>query len=164
MCKLDAEYTECCADDQVCVLDDADEEGKLRVCEDKKAVCNGRSNCNPEDGFVCVGGKVCCMDKDERPCDASGATSRVCCDPKLYDCKMEDGQYDCFDKPSAGRRKLLGGPGVPEWAVPRPSTAAAAESARRRPWRTDEGRARRRAERRQGQVSVADPGRGYLPV
>lgn len=136
----------------------------MRVCEDKKAVCGGRSDCNPDDGFVCVADKVCCMDKDEKPCDPSGVKSRVCCDQTIYDCKMEDGQFDCYDKPEAasGKRKLLGVP--PAWAAP-PSAAHRAEDRARRPWRTAEGRARRRAEqlaRRRGQ-SLADPGRGFLP-
>jgi hypothetical protein len=182
VCKLDEEYTECCVDDQSCVIDDSDEESKMKVCEDNKAVCGGRSDCNPDDGFFCVGNKVCCMDKEEVPCDPSGSTSRVCCDPTIYKCEMEDGQYDCFDKEEtpAGRRRMLLGrggggggggsgggggasaatasslsstvaPPVPAWARPgaRGDSPALQGKRRReqerRPWRTAEGRALRRA-------------------
>jgi len=154
-CKLDDEYTECCAADvdapEVCVVDDSDEEGGMRVCEEKAAVCGGRSNCNPADGFSCVGGQVCCMDKDEVPCDPSGAKSRVCCDPALYVCKLVDGQFDCYDKTDTKKRRRLLGGGVPAWARAAEGAGAAAglEARRRerRSWRTPEGFARRRAER-----------------
>ena len=172
MCKLDDEYTECCVDDQSCVIDDSDEEGKLKVCEDNKAVCGGRSDCNPDDGFHCVGNKVCCMDKEEVPCDASGSKSRVCCDPTIYVCKLEDGAYDCYDKedaapppPPSGRKLRMASSSpsassptvLPVWARPSPAMGKKRQEMGRRPWRTAEGRAARRAKQLANRRGVSLP-------
>ena len=141
------------------MIDDTDDEGQAKVCEDKALVCGGRSACDRADGSVCVGDKVCCFDKSETPCDPSGASTRVCCDLSVDKCeKDESGAMDCTAKdstPPAGRRLLK----TPSWA-------RSAVGERRRPNRraealrelaTGEGRAKRRQARlaRRGGVSVA---------
>jgi hypothetical protein len=150
-------------DDQACVIDDEDDEGKARVCEDKGAVCNGRSNCSPDDGAACVGGKVCCSDASETPCDASGASTRVCCDLAVDECRKDaSGDWDCYSKegapappppppnrpPSGRRRRLLLEP--PAWAMPVVAVEVAGSRpgrARRADLATAEGRAARREAR-----------------
>jgi hypothetical protein len=166
-CQIDSVYTECCSDDMACVIDDGDDSGKAKVCEEKKNVCGGRSSCSPDDGSVCVGGKVCCWDSSETPCDPSGATTRLCCELAVDECRKDgSGEWDCYSKddadggapappppkPPAGRRKLLR---TPAWALPQrqqqPSESKPSERSRRRQQKLDldtpEGRARRREAR-----------------
>jgi len=114
-------------------------------------VCSGRSGCDAGEGYVCVGGKVCCEAAGETPCDPSGGNTRLCCDLSDSVCGQEDGEWDCFDKeepPASGRRRSRRLQRAPGWALPAPPAAAGA------PARGGGPRRRRRALRSTSRVTT----------